>query len=365
MLRINRLKLLQFRNYKAKSFDLDERIIGICGDNGTGKTNLLDAIYYLCLTRSYFSRPDGQNVTHGMQGMRIDGEFDREDGPHTVTCILRENNRKEFLADNEPYRRLSEHIGRFPCVMIAPDDVELISGSSEQRRNFIDAILCQLNPEYLQQLIAYNKILQQRNSFLKQASESNAKPDEALLGTYDDQLGSKGQTIYEVRVEFMRHFLPLVLRHYEKIAEKRDGLAIQYTSQLSSSPLKAILQHTLQKDLALQRTSAGIHKDDLEIYIGEYLFRSQASQGQRKSLLFALKLAEWDVLRENKGFSPILLLDDVFEKLDAQRMHNLLHWVCAENEGQVFITDTHRARLTEQLADIKVGFKVIELGIKN
>jgi DNA replication and repair protein RecF len=358
---VKSLGLVQFRNYLQQRFDFTERIIGICGRNGTGKTNLLDAIHYLSLTKSYFSRPDSQSVTQGMQGLRIEAEFDLLSQSNKIVCILRENNKKEFLVNNETYKRLSEHIGKFPCVMIAPDDVELISGGSEERRNFIDTILCQLDKDYLQQLISYNKILQQRNSFLKNIAESPASMNEPLLETLNEQLNSKGQLIFNHRKIFMQDFLPLVIHHYQKIAGKADDLSLVYESQLFSGEMKDLLKATLQKDLALQRTNVGIHKDDLDIYIQTNPFKSIASQGQRKSLLFALKLAEWDVLKEKKGFTPVLLLDDVFEKLDEQRMHNLLHWVCAENEGQVFITDTHKERLTQQLKDIKVNFQIIQL----
>ncbi len=360
MLRTDRISLLQFRNYTEQRFAFTERIVGICGANGTGKTNLLDAIHYLSLAKSYFSRPDSLNVSRGSQGMRIDGMFSIGGDQFEVVCILRENNRKEFLVNNVMYKKLSAHIGRFPCVMVAPDDVQLVAGGSEARRNFLDSILSQLDKEYLQQLIAYGKILQQRNSYLKQAQESSAM-DEALLDILDEQLSSKGQYLHAERKEFMKNFLPMVVHHYRKIAGTADGLELKYESQLYGGLMNGLLKTSLQKDLVLQRTNVGIHKDDLDILMNGLAFKLQASQGQRKSLLFALKLAEWDVLKEKKGFAPVLLLDDVFEKLDAHRMHNLLHWVCAENEGQVFITDTHKERLTRQLEDIKVKFQIIQL----
>ncbi len=360
MLEVKNISLVQFRNYLQQRFEFSERVVGICGANGTGKTNLLDAIHYLSLTKSYFSRPDSQSVAHGQQGMRIEGIFEEGSEAYKLVCILRETNRKEFSLNEEPYKKLSEHIGKFPCVMIAPDDVELITGSSEERRKFIDAILCQLDKEYLLQLIDYNKILQQRNSYLKQSAETNAM-DESLLEILDEQLSAKGQFIYQQRAAFMNNFLPLVIHHYQRIAGKDDEVELKYDSQLSGGEMKQLLKYSLQRDMITQRTNAGIHKDDLEIFMKHLLFKSLASQGQRKSLLFALKLAEWDTLKANKGFAPILLLDDIFEKLDEQRMHNLLHWVCAENEGQVFITDTHKERLIKQLQDIKVKFQIIEL----
>jgi DNA replication and repair protein RecF len=360
MLRLNVLKLLQFRNYAEARFDFSERVIGICGANGTGKTNLLDAIHYLSFTKSYFSRPDHQSVQRGAMGMRIDAELTLRDEPHLLVYILRENNKKEFIADDEPYKKFSEHIGRYPCVMIAPDDVELVTGGGEVRRKFIDAILCQLDHPYLQHLIDYNRILQQRNGFLKQVVEPRLL-DESLLDIFNDQLSSKGHFIYERRKKFMSEFLPLAMEHYSRIAEQNDHLDLAYETQLAGGDMKQMLQSSLQKDIALQRTNVGIHKDDVTILMHQLPFKSQASQGQRKSLLFALKLAEWDILKENKHFAPILLLDDVFEKLDEQRMHNLLHWVCAENEGQVFITDTHKDRLTSQLKEIGVKFQIIAL----
>lgn len=361
MLRLNEIKLLQFRNYSSGNMLFTERIVGICGANGTGKTNLLDAIHYLCLTRSYFSRPDSQNVTRGLQGMRIEGRFLLQDKDYQLVCVLRENNKKEFSVNDVPYKKFSEHIGRFPCVMIAPDDVELITGGSEMRRSFMDTIICQLDQEYLHQLIAYNKLLQQRNGYLKQVVESGAGIDEALLDVLNTQLSSSGELIFEKRSRFMDEFLPLVRHHYQKIAEKTDEVELSYESQLKSGRMQDILKLSLLRDLALQRTGNGIHKDEIDMMMDGVSFKSCASQGQRKSLLFALKLAEWDVLREKKGFEPILLLDDVFEKLDEHRMHNLLNWVCAENEGQVFITDTHKERLTRQLQDIGVKFQIIEL----
>jgi DNA replication and repair protein RecF len=335
-------------------------VIGIYGNNGTGKTNLLDAVYYLGFTKSYFSRPDGQNVHHGLLGMRLEGNYVLEEEPQKLVSILRENNRKEFSVNGEEYKKFSEHIGRFPCVMIAPDDVELIIGGSEERRKFIDTILSQINRTYLQYLIDYTKLVQQRNSLLKQAAEYG-KLDEALLDILNEQLSAKGEWIYEQRATFLQSFLLLVISYYNKIAGKDDDVQVVYESDLQEQRMKELLQRNKQKDILLQRTTAGIHKDDITITMGNTSFKTEASQGQRKSLLFALKLAEWHTLQQNKGFAPILLLDDVFEKLDEQRMHNLLHWVCVESDGQVFITDTHPERLKNALHFLQVKHQLIEL----
>ena len=360
MFRLNQLSLLQFRNYPGQTFDFGERIVGICGPNGTGKTNLLDAIYYLSFSRSYFSRPDLQNVQHGSLGMRLHGQYTVEAIDKTVTLIVRETGKKELQLDGEPYKKFSDHIGKLPVVMIAPDDVELISGPGEERRKFLDTVISQIDPHYLQQLIDYNKILQQRNSLLKQVAETGLH-DETLFTILNDQLSKSGTAIFETRKNFLQNFLPLAYSIYERIARSNDGINLSYQSPLLQTDFPTLLQQNRLKDLALQRTGSGIHRDDIILQMGEQLFKNEASQGQRKSLLFALKLTEWQILKEQKGFTPILLLDDVFEKLDDHRMSQLLHWVCAESDGQVFITDTHPERLKQQLESIGMGFQMISL----
>ncbi|MFP5042758.1 DNA replication/repair protein RecF [Parasediminibacterium sp. JCM 36343] len=360
MLQLQQISLVQFRNYASQQFAFTEKVVGICGLNGSGKTNLLDAIYYLGFTKSYFTRSDSQNVHHGTEGMRLQGEFLLNDEPQQVVSILRENNRKEFSINGSEYKKFSEHIGRLPCVMIAPDDIALIIGGSEERRKFIDTILSQIDREYLQQLIDYTKILQQRNSLLKQANEQG-NINEALLQILNEQLAHNGEWIYKQRSLFLGSFLQLTSEFYTRIAGKDDMVAISYESNLQNGAMLQLLQSSRQKDMVLQRTTIGVHKDDLIVKMGERPFKNEASQGQRKSLLFALKLAEWQTLKTQKGFSPILLLDDVFEKLDEERMHNLLGWVCTDNGGQVFITDTHKERLQGQLGAIGVAYQLIEL----
>lgn len=352
--------LTQFRNYLYQSFSFSERIVGIYGENGSGKTNLLDALYYLCFTRSYFSRTDAQNVHHGLQGMRLEAQLDKNNEAGKLVCIVRENNKKEFYANDEEYRKFSDHIGLYPAVMIAPDDTELITGGSEERRKMIDTLLSQLYPGYLLQLIAYNKILQQRNSLLKTAAEQK-QLDTSLLDILDMQLCERGDAIYQWRLSFAREFIPLVQQQYISIAGKDDQVQLQYNSQLHTTPLSALLQQNRQRDMYLQRTSSGIHKDDIEIQMNQLVFKNIASQGQRKSLLFALKLSEFITLKQHKGFTPVLLLDDVFEKLDAGRMHNLLHRVCVEEQGQVFITDTHGERLEKAFIDLQVPHQLVQL----
>ena len=360
MLQLNSISLVHFKNYKQHAFKFQERIVGICGANGVGKTNLLDAIYYLCFTKSYFGRTDSQNVHSGLAGSRIEGHFKLGETSAKAVCIVRETGRKEFLLDDQPYDKFAHHIGKFPCVIIAPDDVRIITEGSEERRRFIDALLSQLNPDYLKRLINYNKIIQQRNSYLKSMAE-NGIADTSLLDVYDSQLSVDGEFIHEKRKLFLLEWIPRVKIFYQQISGNDDPLELSYESQLLQAPFTDLLKKSREKDIYSQRTNSGIHKDDLLMTMKRQPFRNIASQGQRKSLLFALKLSEFSALKENKHFSPLLLLDDVFEKLDEQRMHNLLDWVCMQNEGQLFITDTHPQRIDDHFKKLGARYQLLEL----
>ncbi len=359
MLLIQTIALTQFKNYSNRSFDFTDRIIGICGKNGVGKTNLLDAIHYLCFTKSYFTR-DSISVQQGQNGFRIEGNFQIWNKPEKAICILRETGKKEFSVNENVYDKFSQHIGHYPCVIIAPDDAQLISSGSEQRRKFLDSLLSQLDANYLQHLITYTKLLQQRNSLLKSFAESGNR-DFSLLDILDGQLVKPGEQIFNKRKEFLVSFLPIAKRLYNDISKQPEDITMFYESELLQSGFMELLQATRQKDCFAQRTSSGIHRDDLEINFGKQFFRNIASQGQRKSLLFALKLAEMEVLKKEKGFAPLLLLDDVFEKLDEDRIVNLLQKVCIENDGQVFITDTDKERLRLHLENFSLTYQMIAL----
>jgi DNA replication and repair protein RecF len=360
MLRLQNISITQFKSYLAGQYFFSQRVVGIHGNNGLGKTNLLDAIYYACFTKSYFTKSEAANVHHGMQGLRIEGNYVKNEQQEKVVCIVRENNRKEVIRNNETYARFSQHIGQFPAVIIAPDDVELIIGTSDVRRKFIDTLLSQLDNNYLQWLIDYNKVLQQRNSLLKSAADKGYV-DEALLDILDDQLAKPGKLIFDRRKNFLAHFMPEVTAAYQQIAGSLEKISCVYYSPLLEDSFENLLKAFRQKDLLLQRTTLGVHKDDIEFTLHLEPFKSIASQGQRKSLLFALKLTEFYELKKAKGFAPILLLDDVFEKLDADRMTNLLYRVCIENDGQVFITDTHKERLTAALEKLATPYQLIGL----
>lgn len=354
------ISVFQFKNYSNSTFEFHERIIGICGKNGIGKTNLIDAIYNLCFTRSYFNRSDVQNVQHEKIGFRIEGDFKKNDQLIKVTSVLRENGKKEFSADGQIYDRFARHIGLLPLVIIVPDDVILITGPSEERRRFIDTLFCQLDPEYMQHLIAYNKVLLQRNGYLKSIAETR-RPDHQLIEAYDEQLVRHGEEIHKTRTELLAEMIPSVNEFYRLIAGKDENLRAGYESQLVNESFPDLLLKSRDKDIFLQRTTSGIHRDDLQFFLANRPFKPEASQGQRKSLLFALKLAEFQMLHNRKGYAPILLLDDVFEKLDEQRIQNLLKWVCGQNPGQIFITDTHVDRFRENVDHLGIKYQLLDI----
>lgn len=360
-LSLSSISLFQFKNYNQQDFDFTERIVGICGKNGRGKTNLLDAIHYLCFTKSYFSRQDQLAVQHGHQGFRLQGNFTLRDEKEKAVCIVRETGKKEFSVNDELYTRFSKHIGRYPCVVIAPDDVQLIIGNSDDRRKFIDTLLSQLDHAYLQSLINYTRILQQRNSFLRNYNEGYGNKDLSVLDILDEQLVKEGNVVFNKRKEFLLQFLPSVKQLYNEIAQTYEPLNLIFESELLQNDFPELLTYNRQKDLLIQRTSSGIHRDDLLFSLAEQAFKSIASQGQKKSLLFALKLAELEVIKKEKRLSPLLLLDDVFEKLDEERITNLLMQVSADEDCQIFITDTNCGRLKEKLSNLEKNFQLIEL----
>jgi DNA replication and repair protein RecF len=355
LLSVTDIALTQFKNYSHRAYRFGKRIIGITGRNGSGKTNLLDAIYYLCFTKSYFSSNEAQNTQYHTNGFRLEGQLQKDGQPNRVICTLKDG-KKEISLNGEAYERFSQHIGRFPAVIIAPDDAEIILGGSEERRKWLDGLLSQLYPGYLEHLIVYNKILQQRNSLLKTIAVQGASQD-ALLDIFDQQLVQHGVPVFEKRREFLPAFIPQV--QYDYLAGKHEVVSIQYQCGLLEQPLPQLLAANRQKDMMLQRTSGGIHRDDLLFLLDNHLMKSNASQGQRKSFLFALKLAQYEVIKQQKQFPPLLLLDDVFEKLDQERVSRLIRLVSSPDYGQVFITDTHASRLQEAFSD--EDFQLIQM----
>ncbi len=360
MFSINHIKLVQYRNYIEQEFHFSSRITAICGLNGKGKTNLLDAIYQLCFTKSYFGKPDSISASLGLTGYRLTATFHKNGKLQEVSLIQREGKKKELQVDGVQTTPFSLHIGKMPVVFIAPDDVELISGPSEGRRKMVDTILSQTDHDYLLNLIQYSKVLEQRNSYLRSLN-SGEMLNEMLLNTYDEQLVQHGTAIIDARENFFSLFNPVVMSNYSSISNDIERPSLKYVVSVDKDSYLSSLKRNRQRDILLQRTTIGIHKDDLEMTCDGVNFKLTASQGQRKSMLFALKLAEFSILKNHFGFDPILLLDDIFEKLDQNRLSQLLKWVCIDNKGQVLLTDTHYDRVKDTLDEIKISYGTIIL----
>lgn len=306
---------------------------------------MLDAIYYLCYTKSYFSAYQQTCVQTGTEGFRISGDFNRMGKSETITCKWR-GGKKEIFKNDIEYEKITDHIGAYSAVMIAPDDIELINGPSDQRRKWIDSILGQVDRNYLEKLIHYQRVLMQRNAWLKMQAYKPAS-DFTELEYYNASLAAAGTYIYEQRTTFLRHFLPLLEDYYHRLSGGHEPIQVIYTSDLAQKSLTSWLEQNLQHDLRYQRTLRGIHKDDWDLRLNDLLLRQFGSQGQKKSFLFALKLAQYAYLSKALGHLPILLLDDIFEKLDQSRMESLLRIIQAPGFGQVILTDTHAERIKQ------------------
>jgi len=338
---LSELKLTHFKNYQTLRVNFSLQLNCFVGKNGMGKTNLLEAIYYLGMTKSRFSTNDRLLAFHGTDFFRIQGKF--EAGDKVVAKVI-PGKQKILERNDKPYDRLSDHIGYIPVVMIVPDDTQLVSEGSEERRRFIDNTLSQLDSHYLKNLITYNKVLKQRNAALKEMGKGGYF-DEALINIYDQQLLAPASAIFTARCAFVEELFPLFEKYYQIIADNAETVAGEYMSKLAAEPLADLLRNAREKDRILQRTTVGIHKDDLKLLINERPVRKFASQGQLKSFVLALKLAQYELLKQQKGKNPLLLLDDIFDKLDRYRVEQLISLLLDQNFGQIFITDTHENRL--------------------
>lgn len=343
---IKKITLTQFRNYTAASFDFKASITCIAGPNGVGKTNLLDAVYYLCYTKSYFSAYQQNSVKSGTDGFRLEGIFNAGRGGDEIISCKWKAGRKEILADDAPYEKITDHIGKYSAVMIAPDDMSLINNGSEGRRKWIDSILGQTDKAYLEHLMQYQRILQQRNAWLKMHA-LNPPFSSPELEFYDRQMALSGNYIFEKRKTFTEEFLPLQERFYEQLSGGKEKIGIIYKADLHEQTMESWFRKSFQQDLRLQRTSRGVHRDDLEFYFNGLDLKQFGSQGQKKSYLFALKLAQYAYLSLALNHLPILLLDDIFEKLDQNRMESLLKIIRGAGFGQVILTDTHPERVRD------------------
>jgi DNA replication and repair protein RecF len=358
---ISKLFLINFKNYGQAELEFCNKFNCFVGNNGEGKTNLLDAIHYLSFCKSFFNAIDSQNIYFGAPFFVIQGEYLlNDDLTDHIYCGLKRNEKKQFKRNQKEYQRLSEHIGLIPLVMISPADSELITEGSEFRRKFIDAVISQYDKEYLEKLINYNKLVAQRNALLKQFDE-NRYFDQASLDIWDMQLVPLGTRINQKRTQFINDFLPLFNRFYSFISGDAEVVNIEYDSQLNYQTYEELLKDHLTRDKAALYTTAGIHKDDLLFKIGDQPIKKTGSQGQQKTFLIALKLAQFEYLKELKKQIPLLLLDDIFDKLDETRVGKLMELVNSNDFGQIFITDTHKHRLLGILQKLSAEYKAFEI----
>lgn len=357
---LKHLTLLNYKNIANQSFDFDSKINCFVGKNGVGKTNVLDAIYHLAYGKSYFNPLASQNIKHNEEFFLIDAIFYKKEKEEKIACSLKRGQKKIIKRNNKAYEKFSEHIGFIPLVIISPSDTDLITEGSETRRRFIDSVICSLDQSYLNQLIQYQKLISQRNALLKYFA-ANQTFDKDNLAIYDEQLVPLGATIYEKRLQFLGSFVPIFQKYYNLISSEAEVVSLQYQSQLSEKDFATILEEQLTKDKILQYTSAGIHKDDLVFEIEGYPIKKFGSQGQQKSFLIALKLAQFEFIKEKSGELPILLFDDIFDKLDESRVQKIVTMVNDSVFGQIFISDTHAARTETIIKSTHQSYSIFPL----
>ncbi len=364
---LRNLSVFNFKNYDQASLEFLPEVNVMAGNNGSGKTNLLDAIHYLSLCKSYFNPIDSQQIKLGSDWFMVQGTFEKSDLDHQVACSLKRNQKKVFKKDKKEYNRLADHIGQFPLVMISPSDSSIVMDGSEERRKFMDTVLSQTDPFYLTQLIAYNRTLLQRNTVLKNVGKSGSL-DRELMEVMDAQLAEHGRQIYEKRKHFLSSFVQEFARHYSFITDGAEAVSLTYESPLHQQDFLSLLGANYDRDRVLERTTVGIHKDDLIFTIHEqFPLKKFGSQGQQKSFIIALKLAQYTYFKDVKGYKPLLLLDDIFDKLDEVRVRKLMEMVSNDEFGQLFITDTDMARIQQIFAGIPTNIRyfAIQEGVAN
>lgn len=357
---LQKLSLLNFKNYADADLRFSSTVNAFTGDNGAGKTNLLDAVHYLSLCKSYFNPIDSQQIRQGADFFMIQGTFDKDETSETIACGLKRGQKKQFKRNKKEYQRLADHIGLFPLVMISPNDISIIIEGSEERRRFIDNVISQTDHAYLDEVLLYNRNLQNRNALLRQIALTG-KYDPALLEIYDEQLVASGNRIFEKRKTFMQSFRDIFNRHYQYLSEDAETVEMVYDSPLLNDDFETLLARNRERDRHLERTSSGIHKDDLIFTIHGMPLKKFGSQGQQKSFLIALKLAQYSFLYQQKGFKPLLLLDDIFDKLDDKRTRKLMKMVSDKDFGQIFITDTSRRRIEKIFKEIEVPVQIFDI----
>ena len=357
---LKQLSLLNYKNLAQIEFDFDAKINCFVGKNGVGKTNILDAIYHLAYGKSYFNPLAVQNIKHGEEFFVIDALLEKNGKEEKIVCSLKKGQKKTIKRNGKVYDKLSEHLGLIPLVIISPSDADLIVEGSETRRKFIDSVIATLDNSYLHLLIQYQKTLAQRNALLKYFA-LNHTFDADNLSIYNEQLSNSGQLIFEKRKQFLADFIPIFEQHHTNISGGNEKVALKYESQLFEKDLMSLLEESLQKDRIIQYTSAGIHKDDLVFEIDGFPIKKFGSQGQQKSFLIALKLAQFEFMKKQSGELPILLFDDIFDKLDETRVQKIVTMVNDAVFGQIFISDTHAERTEMIIKETHQSYKIFQI----
>ena len=357
---LKELSLTNYKNFESLKFSFDTKIICFVGLNGVGKTNILDSIYHLSYTKSYFNPIPSQNIKHGETFFFISGNYMIDDKEENILISLKKGKKKIIKRNNKLYKKFSDHIGKIPLVLISPDDRNLIIEGSETRRKFIDGIISQTDKEYLNNLIDYNKTLKQRNALLKMFYD-NSESIRKTIDIYDRQLSSDAQKIYDKRREFLNEFIPIFKSRYKELSNDKENVEIKHSSDISPDQnLYKLLKNSLEKDLRFQYTTKGIHKDDLSLSLDNFPIKKYGSQGQQKTFLIAMKLAQFDYLSKLDS-KPILLLDDIFDKLDDTRVKQIINLVNQEKFNQIFISDTNKTRSENIIKKVNKSYKIFEI----
>jgi len=354
------LSLVNYKNFESKSFVFNDTINCLVGNNGVGKTNILDAIYHLSFGKSYFNPIASQNIKHDTDFFVVNGDYKKENKSEKIVVSVKRGQKKVIKRNGKAYNKFSEHIGFLPLVIISPADRDLITEGSDTRRKFIDSVISQSDKDYLGYLIKYNKILAQRNSLLKYFALNNTFNSDTLE-VYNSQLTDFGTKVFNKREAFLKTFIPIFKARYQAISNGNETVDLVYKSDLFETDLNTLLIQAINKDRAIQYTSVGVHKDDLVFNIDNHTIKKFGSQGQQKSFLIALKLAQFDFIKQQSGVNPILLLDDIFDKLDEERVTQIIKLVDNENFGQLFISDTHGERTEKAVKQVHQSYEIFKL----
>ncbi len=357
---IKHLNLVNFKNIAQADIQFSKGINCLVGHNGAGKTNVLDAIYYMSFCKSYFNSVDSLNILHDQEFFVVQGQYNRLEEDEQIYCGLKKGQKKHFKRNKKEYGKLAEHIGFLPLVMISPSDEQLINDGSDLRRKYIDGVIAQYDKPYLDDLMRYNRSLLQRNASLKQMRESGSR-DMSMLQLWDEQLSGLGHKIFEKREAFIKELIPVFQKYYAYISVGNEAINLEYRSHLQDGKLIDQLKENRSRDLAIGYTTKGIHKDDLDMLLSAYPIKKMASQGQKKTFLIALKLAQYEFVHRHNGIKPILLLDDIFDKLDDQRSSQLLQLVSEDVFNQIFITHTKAEYLLEIIKTTGKDFKMLNV----